>query len=253
MSFLKTIANDSVPLMRQMRSLITTSVRQTHDAFKPTKHNPSPTCQGKGKSKKKSDEDCVDDHPKPRQRENIQDTFPFYHLIKFKDVCCGDPCIDKDFATFDECLYKESDKNKRKYQVTWVECPPVKIQPKKICCFAKAKKPPVARRKPVERPDTACKYTKPCPPKGEQQCPRIKMPRCRPVRVPVRCHRIRWPSECRKVKTPYPAFSECARPKLRVKRRTECECHNEIPMCALLAILNRRLRSGSLQLNPCGK
>ncbi|KAL7738156.1 hypothetical protein ACLKA6_006499 [Drosophila palustris] len=247
MSLWKTISAETRLLQHQLRAIMTTSTR----SFESKKHNPSPTCQSKSKGKK-ADTECVDDHPKPRRREDIEETFPFYDLIKFKVECCGAECVDKDFPSFDKCLYKETDKNKRKYQVTWVECPPLKIKPKKICCTAEVTHPPIVRRKPAEKPDTACQLEQPCAPQGELKCPRIKMPHCRPVRVPVRCHRVRWPSECRKVKAPYPAFSECARAKLRVKRRTECECLEEISTCHLLGYLNRRLRqTGTMQLNPC--
>lgn len=135
----KTIPAESRLLRHHVRTIMTTTTRP----FKSKEHNPSPTCQSKGAGqKKKSDTDCVDDHPKPRRREDIAETFPFYHLIKFKDECCGSDCIDKDFPSFDKCLYKESDKNKRKYQVTWVECPPLQIKPKKICCSAEVQHPP---------------------------------------------------------------------------------------------------------------
>lgn len=247
MSLWKTISGESRMLLHQIRSIIPISTR----SFKTKKHNSSPTCQSKGSQ---SDSDCVDNHPRPRQRKDIKETFPFYHLIKFKDECCGNPCIDMDFPSFDKCLYKESDKNKRKYQITWVECPPLKIKPKKICCFAKVAHPPISRRKPKERPDTACKYQEPCEPKETLKCPRIRMPRCRPVRESVRCDTVRMPSDCQKVKAPYPSFSECTRPKLPKKRRTECECLEKIAYCNLLRIINKRLRqTGTLQLNPCEK
>jgi len=246
MSLWKSISGPSQMLLHRIRSIIPMSTR----SFETIKHRPSPTCASQGKKAAKKAASCVDDHPKPRRKKDIAKTFPFYHLIKFKDECCGNPCIDKDFPSFDKCLYKESDKNKRKYQITWVECPPLQIKPKKICCSEKMKRPPIVRRKPKHKPDTACKQ--PCPPKQNLYCPRIKLPRCRPARIPPRCHNVRYPADCHKIKAPYPAFSECSPRKLRKKRRTECECLDTIPYCNLLRYLNRRLRqTGTMQLNPC--
>ncbi|EDW10139.1 uncharacterized protein LOC6580357 [Drosophila mojavensis] len=215
------------------------------------KHNPTPTCMTKSKKSQEQSGKCEDTHPKPRDAKTIRQTFPFYNLIEFSQECCPDPCADS-FPPFDECLYKESDKNKRKYQVTWSECPPVAIMPKKICCFEKIQRAPVNRRDKSERPATACEPP-PCKKAtpAELGCPRIKLPRCGPARIPPRCHRVRFPSDCVKVKAPYPAFSECARPKLRKKRRSECTCLAEIPQCELNRILNRRLETGNISMNPC--
>ncbi|XP_030563320.1 uncharacterized protein LOC115764447 [Drosophila novamexicana] len=212
-------------------------------------HNPTPTCMERSKISQQNTDACVDDHPKARKAENIEETFPFYNLIKFSKDCCEMDCAELEFPGFDKCLYKESDKNKRKYQITWVECPPIEIKPKKICCHVKDARPPFERRKPKERPSTACKP--PVEKCEELECPKLTMPHCRPVRVPVKCQRIRYPSDCVKVKAPYPAFSECSRPKLRKRRRSECHCWDEIPMCELLRVLNRRLITGNISMNPC--
>lgn len=194
--------------------------------------------------------ECKTDHPKEWTRAEVEANFPFYNLIKFSDDCCGMKCPDKGFPSFDECLYKESDKNARKYQITWTECPQVAIQPKKICCFDKATPPPIERRPPKWKPDTACKFEKEC--LTDTTCRKIKLPGCRPVRDPPKCENVRAPAFCQKIKTPYPSFSECSRPKLKKPKRTECTCWDEIPVCILLQALQKRERDGKMSFSPCG-
>ncbi|XP_017837223.1 uncharacterized protein LOC108596210 [Drosophila busckii] len=216
------------------------------------KHNPSPKCGGPG------DESCgmsVKNACKteiPRQAKNIEKEFPFMHLIQFPKECCDNLCIDKDFPSFDECFYKVSDKNKRKYQVTWVECPPVKIKPKKICCFAKAKRPPIQRRKPAQKPETACPVEQECADQNSLGCPKIRMPGCKAVRSNVKCFIQREPTDCTKVKAPYPAFSECRKPRPRKKARVECDCLEAVSVCEVMEEMERRRRSGRLNKKPCG-
>ncbi|EDW00804.1 uncharacterized protein LOC6560250 [Drosophila grimshawi] len=238
MMFCKSTINGSGPLLAKSRFMAESLIRSYAK-----KHKPSPMCM------KKKEVSCVNKHPKPRSAKNIRKTFPFYDLIKFKKECCETDCPEKDFASFDECLYTESDKNKRKYQITWVDCPPMAIKPKKICCYITSERPPFERRQRKFKPPTACQMFK-CP-DPQEKCPRLKMPHCRPVASKIKCHLIRAPSDCVKIKAPYPAFSECVRPKPRRKKRTECQCWDEIPMCDLLRVLNRRLNSGTTNMNPC--
>lgn len=199
------------------------------------------------------DNKCVDDHPKARTREEVMKEFPFYGLIKFSDdLCCNMDCPDKAFPNFDECLYKESDKNKRKYQITWTECPKVAIQPKKICCFKNVTKPPIERRPPKFKPDTACKIEKQCVDE-DSPCPKINLPGCRPGRNPPKCDTVRTVTNCTKIKVPYPAFSECSRAKLRLPKRTECTCLDEIMGCILLQQKIKREKAGKRGFSPCDK
>ncbi|EDW80445.2 uncharacterized protein Dwil_GK10491 [Drosophila willistoni] len=102
---------------------------------------------------------------KPKKEK--EEPFQFHHLLKQPAECCADPCPER-LPTFDECLYKESDKAARKYQVTWVECPPIQIKPKKICCFEKGKRPPIPRRK-CKEPKAKCEEEVQCPEEG--RCP----------------------------------------------------------------------------------
>lgn len=203
-------------------------------------------------TKKKDDPACADDHPKARTRKQVMADFPFYGLIKFKDeLCCNSECPDKSFPNYDECLYKESDKNKRKYQVTWMECPKVAIQPKKICCFKNVARPPIERRPPKFKPDTACKIEKQCV--GDSPCPTVRVPGCRPGRLPPKCETVRIITNCTKIKVPYPAFSECSRAKLRKPKRTECTCLETIPGCILLQNKIKREKAGRRGFTPCDK
>ncbi|XP_023163106.2 uncharacterized protein LOC111594157 [Drosophila hydei] len=219
------------------------------------KHDPTPTCLTLDKKKQEETGKCEDTHPKPRSVKDIRKTFPFYDLVKFRRDCCNEACQGSSFPTFDECLYKESDKNKRKYQITWSECPAVAIMPKKVCCFEKAKPAPIVRRRKGDKPNTACP-PRPCERKDEEElkCEKIRLPRCKAVRDPPKCDIGRTPSDCRKIKAPYPSFSECSRAKVRSKRRTECSCVKfPIPICEVHRVLHRRLITGNVSMNPCDR
>lgn len=199
------------------------------------------------------EEICNDDHPVARTREEVERDFPFYDLIKFNKECCETDCPENDMPSFDECFYKESDKNKRNYQITWTECPPVAIKPKKICCYENAIPPPRQRRLPEFKPETACKVVIECK-DDDYYCPKITSPHCRPAREPPKCEIVRNPAYCFRIKTPYPSFSECARPPLKgPKRKTECNCFDEIPWCILMQYMKRRERHGKMGFSPCDK
>lgn len=198
------------------------------------------------------EEICNDDHPVARTREEVERDFPFYDLIKFKRECCETDCLEKDMPSFDECFYKESDKNKRNYQITWTECPQVAIKPKKICCYENAIPPPKQRRLPQFKPETACKVVIEC--QDDYYCPKTTAPHCRPAREPPKCEIVRNPAYCFKIKAPYPSFSECERAPLKgPKRKTECHCWDEIPLCILLQYIKKRDRHGKTGFSPCDK
>lgn len=213
-------------------------------------HNPSPKCSdnksggGCGKIN-----DCGDPRFAPKDRNVDNDPFQFHHLVAMPDECCDDPCFDR-FPPFDDCYYKISDKAKRHYQVTWVECPPIKIKPKKICCFEKGIRPPVPRRKRKEfQKADECPQEPQCT-IVDGPCPKIRLPGCKPVRSSVFCHVTRRITPCTKVNAPYPAFSECDRPRMRPHRRIECNCLTIPSQCELIREL--KSRGGSPRKGNCG-
>lgn len=210
-------------------------------------HSPPPKCEKKGNDCGTIEEcgyEGIEHKPKPKKGPN--EDFQFYHLLTSPPECCRDQCRDIGFPTFDECLYKVSDKAKRKYQVTWVECPPIKIKPKKICCFEKGMRPPVARRKRKAKA-AECANESTCIAQGA--CPKITLPRCRPVREPTRCRRQRTPSDCVKVKAPQPSFSECRRPKPGPLRQVECKC---LAIPSLCDVLEYKTNHGDRVRGNCG-
>ncbi|XP_022231292.1 uncharacterized protein LOC111080140 [Drosophila obscura] len=197
---------------------------------------PTPMCTEDECSKIR---DCENTNFVKSDKTPAKGKFQFHHLITMSKECCLNDCIEA-FPRFDECLYKESDKAKRNYQVTWVECPPLVIKPKKICCYESGKRPPVARRKRKVKDE--CVEDKPCPTEGA--CPKIASPGCKPVRDPVRCHIVRIKTDCVKVKAPYPAYSECRRPKPPRRHRVECNCRDIPPMCVVYEARAKLERQG---------
>ncbi|XP_020800581.1 uncharacterized protein LOC110177937 [Drosophila serrata] len=212
-----------------------------------TDHNPPPKCSDSaegGKSCGKLQE-CGD--LRYEKKEPPKGEFQFHHLVKQPPECCEDPCQERS-PKFDDCYYKISDKAKRVYQVTWVECPPIQIKPKKICCFKNAKHPPIQRRK---RKDfvAAAECPKECTNVPDGPCPKIKMPGCRPVGT-TSCYIVRRKTDCTKVKTPYPAFSECSRGRIRPPKRIECNCLAIPSLCEILAEQQRQ--EGNPGNKQCG-
>ncbi|XP_033246868.1 uncharacterized protein LOC117187964 [Drosophila miranda] len=200
-------------------------------------HRPTPKCEGADSCSQIKD--CDNSNFVKSDKAPAKDKFQFHHLIKLPPECCLNECVGA-FPRFDECLYKESDKAKRNYQVTWVECPPIQIKPKKICCHEPGKRPPIARRKRKVKDE--CVEDKPCPSEGP--CPKIESPGCRPVRDPTRCEITRVKADCVKVKAPYPAYSECRRPKPRRRPSVECHCRDVPPMCIVFKEMAKLERQG---------
>ncbi|EDV59531.1 uncharacterized protein LOC6543140 [Drosophila erecta] len=209
-------------------------------------HNPSPKCSNQSGKGCGNFTACGDPRFAKKAAPKKGDGFQFHHLIKAPPECCIDPCAER-FPPYDQCYYKISDKAARKYQVTWVECPPIQIKPKKICCYEAGARPPIPRRKRKEFVPK-CQENVECP-SEEGDCPRIKMPGCRPVDN-VSCHVVRRKTDCVKVKAPYPSFSECAHPPLRKPRAIECNCLDVPSSCDLIRELNRL--EGSPRKPNCG-
>ncbi|XP_017044492.1 uncharacterized protein LOC108090373 [Drosophila ficusphila] len=197
-------------------------------------HNPSPKCSaaadsGKGCGKFHG---CGDPRYEKKEPPPQEDTFQFHHLVKMPADCCDDPCRER-YPPYDQCYYEISDKAKRKYQVTWVECPPIQIKPKKICCFEAAKHPPITRRKRKEFvADAKCPQEETCP-VASGPCPKITLPGCKAVKD-TSCYIVRRKTDCTKVKAPYPSFSECSHAAIRKPRGIECNCLAVPSACDLL-------------------
>ncbi|XP_017464341.1 PREDICTED: uncharacterized protein LOC108357782 [Rhagoletis zephyria] len=162
----------------------------------------------------------------------------------FNPECCLDPCPDL-LPRYDELYYKPSDKLKRKYTQTWVECPRVRVAPKKICCYKKVIPPPFKRR--VFKRRTAADECKPRPTdlmpcktqKMRGKCPTVMLPGCSSARIPPKCKRSTQKANCRKMCTPYPSFSECSK-KLRPMQAVECHCLDIPSRCEVWEQLRRR-------------
>ncbi|SPP83317.1 uncharacterized protein LOC117585536 [Drosophila guanche] len=130
---------------------------------------------------------------------------------------------------FDDIYYVESDKAKRRYWQTWTSCPPMKLKEKKICCFERARGPPMKRRK-HRKPKTACEPPS-CPDPDSLDCPKFKRRCHKKGRIPPSCIVYPSPSDCRKPLTPYPSFSECRRLKPGALPLSECGCCKTPMMC----------------------
>ncbi|XP_067619954.1 uncharacterized protein [Eurosta solidaginis] len=160
--------------------------------------------------------------------------------------CCLDPCPDV-LPRLDDLYYKPSDKLKRKYTQTWVECPKVKYARKKVCCLQNIIKPPFKKRMrrrtkgkdgeciPGKTDLMPCKQAQP-----RSKCPRFILPGCNPARNPPKCKRQRYKVDCRKVCTPYPSFSECVKKKARRLRPIECRCLDIPSLCEVLQEMRRQ-------------
>ncbi|CAD7012672.1 uncharacterized protein LOC101448592 [Ceratitis capitata] len=147
------------------------------------------------------------------------------------DECCP-PCRDV-LPRFDDLYYKPSDKDTRKYQQTWSECPRLLITPRLICCTEETDVPLLEKRVFKRRDEDMfelyaarlCRNTK------EGRCAKLSWPGCRMGRVPPKCFVIKPMSDCKKRCTPYPSYSECLRDPARQLRPVECNCLKVGPLC----------------------
>lgn len=178
---------------------------------------------GEPKDSNKKEEKKINPPPLPINERDI--------VIKVPDECCPDPCKWA-YPRFDLLYYKRTDKLNRVYTQTWAECPELLRKPKIICCLDKIVMPQLPKRKPKEKPKTACEVI--CPPPASK-CPRITLEGCRPARVPPKCTIVRKPANCEKKKAPYPSFSECKRDIPRPLRPIECKCLVVPSICEMWA------------------
>ncbi|XP_005178806.1 uncharacterized protein LOC101900780 [Musca domestica] len=170
---------------------------------------------------------------------------PLKSVWEYTAECCGNPCPEM-LPRFDRLYYCASDKNAREYQQTWVECPPVQIRKRKVCCYDSSELPPLCKRAKKECAQTACAFDSAklkalCCLDAAKKCPRLKMPCCRTSRQPPLCKNPRGPTDCHKTCCPYPSFSECCRPCPQPRRPTECSCLEKRTKCEMYEQLRRKL------------
>ncbi|EDW10141.1 uncharacterized protein LOC6580359 [Drosophila mojavensis] len=185
--------------------------------------------------------------PKPAAKQP-----PLVSMWTIKD-CDQDLSCAMDLR-YDMKYYSISDKLKRKYQVTWNECPRLLIKPKKVCLYEKMKRPKIERRPrgamtggtPQKPPETLDK--------AKSACVYIKSVCCKTGRRPPKC-KAAFPSlgNCEKRKTPYPSYSECIRDPAIPLPPVECGCLNKVFTCDAWAVLRRRVARGLTPHKLCGQ
>ncbi|EDW00803.1 uncharacterized protein LOC6560282 [Drosophila grimshawi] len=170
---------------------------------------------------------------------------PLVSMWKIKDCEPSDICVLD--LRYDMKYYSISDKRKRKYQITWNECPRLLIKPKKVCVYDKIRRPKIKRRKrrAVAKGSKVAK-------KGK--CVYITAPCCKVGRRPPKC-KSAFPSlgNCEKRKTPYPSFSECKKDPMIPLPPVECRCLDLPALCDAWAILRRRIARGKKPIKKCGE
>lgn len=159
--------------------------------------------------------------------------------------CCGNPCPDL-APSFDSLYYIPSDKAKREYQQTWVECPALQLSKRKVCCYDPTELPPICRRKKSECPLSACEFDSRkmkalCSLSSKSKCAYIPAPCCIRGRYPPTCRISKTQGNCQRKCCPYPSFSECCHPCFGAKKRNECDCSAVQSNCVIYRYLKRKL------------
>lgn len=186
---------------------------------------------------------CAASYKKKELKETVE---PFKSMWNYPKECCRNPCPEM-LPRFDEMHWCPTDKLKREYQQTWIECPFMPKRKRKVCAFQDLGLPPICRRerkKPppaTAHPYDSLKMKAVCGIGSDLKCQRIQMPCCRPCRIPPRCTSTRQIQPCQKFCCPYPAYSECSRAKIKPLRQVECKCLQESSMCEVYDYLRRKL------------
>ncbi|EDW60835.1 uncharacterized protein Dvir_GJ20641 [Drosophila virilis] len=155
---------------------------------------------------------------------------------------------------YDMKYYRISDKKKRKYQVTWNECPRLLVKPRKVCLYEKMVRPKIERRKhakvlPVPQVAKSCIALL-----AKDTCVYVKAPCCKVGRRPPKCRAaFPTPGQCEKRKTPYPSFSECQKDAVIPLPPAECKCLSAFALCDAWAVLRRRIARGQTPAKKCGE
>lgn len=166
-------------------------------------------------------EDKVEQQPKPTR------------TVPQNPECCGNPCPDA-YPRFDDIYYAPSDKAKRKYQQTWVDCPKIEIKQVEVCCRDEPHVEEMEKRhfpKTPKCPEPAhCLLMRLCRSGGASKCSKIRWPGCGPCRSPPKCQRPRKYCGQRQC-PPQPSFSECQRDRPKELKPIECKCLFVGPIC----------------------
>lgn len=193
----------------------------------------------KGKPKKEE---------KPKTKSNIISMWQIDDCER--EIKCDNP------PRYDIKYYRISDKFKRKYQVTWNECPRMLIKPKKVCLRDSIVPRPRCRRvRKVLSKAAQCDTVNPMEclkAKVAGPCPRVTMPCCKAARFPPSCAATRSKSKCKKRNAPYPSFSECQKEALEDLPPSECRCLDAPSLCEAWAHLRRRIARGQGMTFKCG-
>ncbi|XP_037958341.1 uncharacterized protein LOC119687881 [Teleopsis dalmanni] len=215
-------------------------------------------CQKKDRCKPpkpKKDDYCLENackpllKPKPKpKKEYPRDKCTLEQKLKCGvqiDECCKVECPDV-VPRYDDLYYCTSDKAKRKYTQTWIECPELRRVKKVVCCYENLKMPKFEKRCRGEVPQTACSTDREdrtlmeCGKEENPRCARITSRCCRPSRYPPKCNVDKYPTHCVKCTTPYPSFSECKRERPSKPHPKECNCLEIPALCDIYAELRKR-------------
>lgn len=186
--------------------------------------------------------------PESQKRYEAPEKPKFESMWNLKD-CTSDVCVLD--LRYDMKYYRISDKKKRKYQVTWNECPRILIKPKKVCVQEGMKRPEIKRRKRVPA-DSIKPPAQSCTAESANKCVYVINPCCKVGRRPAKCEAAFLKKDCVKRKAPYPSFSECDKEPYNEVPPVECACLVTPALCDAWAVLRRRLALGKPQAKKCG-
>lgn len=190
--------------------------------------------------------------PASQKRYQKPEKPKFQSMWNIKD-CTAEVCVLD--LRYDMKYYRISDKKKRKYQVTWNECPRLLIKPKKVCIREGMKRPEIKRRKRKPVPPG---LAQPPPPLDcgdatkPTKCVYVVNPCCKVGRRPAKCEEAFLKKDCVKRRAPYPSFSECDKEPYNEAPPVECACLVTPALCDAWAILRKRLARGQPQAKKCG-
>lgn len=142
-------------------------------------------------------------------------------------TCTKAPCPMP--QPFDAYHYRPSDKETRKYQKTWNDCPVIRLVEKALCTYPQFNVCEPEKRKiiPSRLGTYKCRKATECLiDKVPSKCTRIVLPGCRKITVrnPPKCAISTGPSGCGKYECPSPSYTECNKGDVNCKVDKECGC-----------------------------